>query len=141
MRNLVAAFILMFSFSARALSGSWKYTEMIYRGVRQPIMNPDLNLQWTFFDNGTERLYWDRKGVPGFCERFATYQFKNGKLSEEVFALNPGNNSQCADDIDMQLGRKTTNPMQLSDKEILIHFNLGDEELVYVLTPYVSEKQ
>lgn len=139
MKNLVSAFIFLFSISAGALSGSWKFTEMIYQGVRQAPLSPDLNLQWTFFENGTDRIYWDHQGIPGFCERFASYEVKEGSLlEEEVFAVNPKNNPECAKDVDMQVGRKTVNPIQILKHEILIQFTLGDEEIIYVLTPYVD---
>jgi len=128
-------------FQAMALSGTWKFTEIIYKGQRQPLLNPDLNLQWTFFSNGTDRLYWDRKGIAGFCERFANYKVLTDEegqqtLDEEVFAANPKNMFECARDADMQPGRKTSNLIDISKKEILVHFNLGDDEIVYVLTPF-----
>lgn len=139
-RVVTCIIALLGAVDASAVSGEWKYTEMIYKGIRQPIPNPDLNLRWTFFSNGTDRLFWDRAGAPGFCERFAHFRIENGKLIEEVFASNPRNAIECSRDQDMQVGRKTENPVDISDSEIQIHLNLGDEELVYILTPVASKK-
>lgn len=107
---------------------------MIYRGQEIPLPNPDLFLTWTFFRNGTVRLYWDRGGKD-FCERYAHYQVSDSLLKEEVFALNPQNSADCSKDPDMQLGRQTSNKIKVLDSEIQLFFSLGDEELIYVLKP------
>jgi hypothetical protein len=120
-------------FAQTSLSGEWKLTEMIYRGERVPPLNPKLNLFWTFFENGTERLYWDRRGENGFCERFAHFEITNNKLHEAVFAVNPLNSLDCAQDPDMQVGRQTSNVIEINNNEILLHLQLADEELIYVL--------
>ncbi len=114
------------------LKGHWKFSEIIYQEHRLPLPNPDLNLQWEFFSNGTSRLYWDR-GTRDFCERFAHYTVKNQILTEEVFALNPKNATDCVQDPDMKLGRKTNVPISLYEKEMHMHFQIGDEQLIYVL--------
>lgn len=112
--------------------GAWKFSEIIYRGQTLPLPNPDLNLSWVFFKNGTARLYWDR-GTSDFCERFSTYQWKNDFLDEEVFAVNPGNALECQQDLDMQVGRKTHTPLDFRDHQLRMHFQLGDDELIYIL--------
>ncbi len=68
--------------AAVTLAGEWKFTEMIYKGQRMARPNPELNLRWTFFSNGTERLYWDRENIPGFCERFSSFKVENNFLKE-----------------------------------------------------------
>ena len=115
------------------LDGEWKLVGMIYRGEEVPPLNPLLNLRWTFFANGTERLYWDRQGENGFCERFANYNILDGQIHETVFAINPLNNFECAQDPDMQVGRYTVNPIEIKQQKILLHLQLGDEELIYIL--------
>lgn len=115
-------------------SGQWKLTEMIYHGERVPPLNPRLNLFLTFFDNGTDRLFWDRTGESGFCERFAHYEILNNKLHETVFAVSPFNSPDCAQDPDMQMGRETSNVIEINNNEILLHLQLADEELIYVFT-------
>lgn len=134
--KLVILFLLLFgsqSYSQTVLKGEWKLTEMVYRGVRVPPLNPKLNLSWTFFENGTDRLFWSRTGESGFCERFANYEILESKLHEEVFAVNPMNSADCAQDPDMQAGRDTTNVIEINQDEILLHLQLAEEELIYVL--------
>lgn len=114
--------------------GQWKFKEMIYKGQSVPLPNPDLNLNWTFFKNGTERLYWDR-GTEAFCERFSYYSFEGDSLLEEPFFLNPRNASDCSKDPDMQIGKKTKIKINVSKNELHFYFQLGEEELIYVLKP------
>jgi hypothetical protein len=112
--------------------GEWRLVQMIYRGKPIPLINPDLYLSWTFFKNGTERLYWDR-GTPEFCERFAQFSIENGKLQEKTFALNPQNAQDCAQDPDMQIDRAAVTAIQFLDNTIQLQVPMGDEELIYVL--------
>jgi len=138
MRILIHFFILLLSVSALAnspqvLSGEWQLTAMIYRGQQIPPLNPNLILRWTFFENGTERLFWERTGEEGFCERFATYLLQDGQIQEKVFAVNPLNRTDCGRDPDMQLGRQTLNRIDIQQQQILLHLQLGDEELIYIL--------
>ena len=115
--------------------GHWKFTEMIYRGERVPLPNPDLNLNWTFFKNGTERLYWDRGGTSGFCERFSYYNVAANVLVLETYFLNPRNASDCSKDPDMQMGKKSKIKIEALKNELHFYFQLGEEELIYVLKP------
>lgn len=139
MRMFLGLWIMsLFTFSAEAqqsqfLSGEWRLAGMIYRGNEIPPLNPNLNLRWMFFSNGSERLYWDRKGETGFCERFAHYEIKNGKIFEKVFAVNPLNSPECAQDPDMQVGRQTFTDIEIQKQQILLHLQMGDEELIYIL--------
>lgn len=134
---LIFAFLFLGARSAVALSGNWIFTEMIFRGVRQPMINPALKLVWTFFENGTERLSWSHDDRPGFCERISNYEIKNGQLFEEVFAVNPRNSRECDLDQDMHVGTKTQNKIEIFPQEILLHVDLGDDDLIYVLRPLI----
>jgi hypothetical protein len=148
-QKTLVAFVVIFNFSASAFSetranpieisleGTWKFSKIIYQNQPIPMPNPDLFLTWTFFLNGTDRLYWDR-GTAEFCERFAHYKIVDGEFFEEIFAVNPRNASDCAQDPDMQLGRKTKNKIQVLETEIRLFFSLGDEEVTYVLLPLPS---
>jgi hypothetical protein len=113
---------------------TWKFTEMIYHGERIPRPNPELNLTWTFFSNGTSRLYWDRGDETIFCERFAHYTYVDSKLTETNFAVNPNNAYDCKKDPDMQLGSSATTPLTFSNGELHLHLDMSGEELIYVLT-------
>lgn len=134
MKSLLSGLVLLISLVASAdsaLIGEWKLNEMIYRGERIPLPNPELNLRFTFLSNGTERLYWDR-GTDEFCERWARYTVAGKTLQQEVFAVNPGNAAECKKDPDMQMGRVTHTPIELQGSELHLVFQMGDEELVYV---------
>jgi hypothetical protein len=139
MLSLIVSFLLPFSAQAAASSalrdsliGEWKLQRMVHQGQPIPLPNPDLNLRFTFSTGGIERLYWDRGGSE-FCERFAHYQLENSFLQQEVYAINPANAAECAKDPDMQMGKKTKTKMKLSGKELYLYFQLGEEELIYVL--------
>jgi len=114
------------------LSGEYKLVGHIYKGVEIPLMNPNLNMRLTFFENGTDRLYWDRIGEHGFCERFSNYKIENGHISESVYAVNPNNSFECTKDPDMNVGRKTTSKIDINDQRILLYLQLSDEEFVYI---------
>lgn len=141
MKYLIAIFILFNQHSAIAevLLGEWKYEELIYQGQRIQRPDPNLNLTWTFFSNGTERLFWNRGGKD-FCERFASFKFEAGILFENSFAVNPGNASECNKDPDMQTGRQTQSKLNITDTELLLHVPLGDEEIIYVLKKVTGSK-
>src|SRR3989344_1073253 len=91
-------FVFAQASSPPVLRGEWKLTAMIYRGVTIPPLNPNLNLRWTFFANGSNRLYWDRENEKGFCESFANYSLDDGQMIATVFAVNPLNHPDCAKD-------------------------------------------
>jgi hypothetical protein len=116
-----------------SLTGNWYLAGMIYRGQTIPPLNPNLHLRWTFFENGTERLYWDRQGEDGFCERFADYSLTGGNIQERTFAVNPKNRPDCGQDPDMQMGRETLSRLDIEPQQMLLHLPLGDEELIYIL--------
>ena len=111
--------------------GEWKLVSMIYQQKAMALPNPDLNLRFTFYSNGLERLYWDR-GSSDFCESFATYQIRQGVLRSEVISVNPLNAVDCEMDPDMQLGTKTMTRIKRSFEELQLFFQLGDEDLIYV---------
>jgi hypothetical protein len=115
------------------VEGEWKLSGMIHHGRPIPLPNPELNLRWTFFSNGTFRLFWDR-GSPDFCEGFGHFKLIDEHLNSKIFALNPKNAAECAKDTDLQIGRETKTKMEVTQGQIAMYFQLGDEELVYLLT-------
>lgn len=117
------------------LQGAWKLSAMEYKGQNLPLPNPDLFLTWTFYANGTERLYWDRGGEE-FCERFAHFSVADGYLKEVTFALNPKNSIECSRDPDMQMGKETLTQIQILEKQLRLLIPMGEDELVYILTPH-----
>lgn len=114
--------------------GDWKLTGFVYQDKPVPPFNPKLNLHFYFFENGTNRLFWNREDETGFCERFANYELTPGQIQQTVFAVNPNNRADCAVDKDMQIGPATVNKMDIEEKRLLLRMQLGEEELVYILT-------
>jgi hypothetical protein len=121
--------------STPSIVGSWQYIHYIYKDQIFPKPNPSLYLTWTFFENGSERLYWDYGDNQIFCERWGRFELKPNYLVEEVLFLNPKNSSDCSRDPDMQIPRKTTTKISFSEDHIHLHLQVGDEELIYVLAP------
>lgn len=119
--------------AAESLVGTWKFTNLIYQNQIFPLPNPDLNLRWTFFQNGTERLYWDHGNVGVFCERWGFYSLQESILREEGFALNPKNSPDCGKDPDMQLPRITYTRLEWNNGKIHLYLKAGSEDLIYAL--------
>ncbi len=140
MRILIGLLLILGTLNVQALLGEWKFEEMFYQNQRIPRSDPSLNLRWTFYPNGTERLYWDR-GTADFCERFSHFVYSNNQLQTLVFALNPANASNCKDDPDMQVGVAASIPIEIKDNEIWLHLPIGEESLIYILkNPEVGTK-
>jgi hypothetical protein len=129
----------IFSISAHAaniqngeLVGRWKFNSLIYRGEERPPFNPHLNLYFEFYETGTNRLMWNRNNEEGFCERFGFYKLSENKLIDEVVWVNPNNSQDCSKDTDMQLGRKSSTPIELKNGNLQLKFYIGDEPLIYI---------
>ena len=135
--KFLIVFVMLVGSSAFAspemMLGEWKLTGFIYRGDKIPPLNPKLNLRFHFFANGTDRLFWDRQDEEGFCERYASYEVKQDQLEQTIFAVNPKNRADCATDKDMQMGPMTSTKIEIAQDQLLLHMQLGDEELVYIL--------
>lgn len=119
---------------AQSITGTWHFTEIIYRGQRQPKPSDDLFLTWTFFENGTSRLYWDRGDKKIFCERFAHYSLNSNTLTEVTFSVNPLNATDCRKDPDMQENEKASTSISFYKNELWLHLDLSGEELIYILS-------
>ncbi len=105
---------------------------MIYRDEELPPRDPELKINYTFFDDMHSRLYWKRDDEDGFCERFAQYVYQNEILSEKIIWVNPENDPSCSRDPDMQLGNHTQTPLKIKNDELYLYLKLSDEYLIYV---------
>lgn len=133
--------VLFVSISVRAgtIFGEWKFEELIYNTQRMERSDPALNLRWTFFANGTERLYWDR-GNEDFCERFSHFKYTQNTLQTKVFSLNPLNSLNCSSDPDMQLGVTSETVLEIKNNELWLYVSVGEEKLIYVLKKQEGKK-
>jgi hypothetical protein len=117
-----------------SLIGIWVFTAIIYQGQLAPLPNPNLHLQFTFLSASQNELFYFRDNERGFCRRSATYQLKDSYLHQEVTEVDPENNSSCAADTDMQLGKVSKTLYEIKDDKMYLHLSLGDNELQYVFT-------
>lgn len=127
------------------LEGVWKYDGLVYEDIRYPLPNENLDLTFTFRQNGTARLFWQRRNEAGFCEREGIFWVSGDLLYQESIWLNPENRFDCQEDPDMIPGRKTINRFVIKETELHIYFVLDEKDLIYVLkkqasnTPQVKE--
>lgn len=113
--------------------GRWLYDGFQYEGHRYPNPNPDLELEFEFRPDGVSRLYWERKGERGFCERLAEYRIEDGRLLQRVTWVNPDNAPSCASDSDMQNGRATSVPFARKGEELWLNIGLSGKDFFYIL--------
>lgn len=117
---------------SQAILGMWLFTSLIYQGQSMPLPNPDLKIYYEFFADGTNTLYYHRKGEEGFCERRATFEFNNEQIAQEVVWVNPDNAIWCGQDTDMQLGYRSWNKARLVNQELHLSLPMGEEEIIYI---------
>lgn len=118
---------------ASPLLGRWKFYKMILDGQEMPPHDPRLDLEYEFLPSGVNRLYWTYDEGKTFCERKGQYMYKDGFLMDEVVWVNPKNKSDCATDVDMQMGRRATSKLDITPEgDIKIHIPFSDKEMLYV---------
>lgn len=115
--------------------GAWQYDGFLFEGHRYPNPNPDLELVFTFFEDGNSKLFWQRQNEPGFCERIAEYSLSENILTQKVIWVNPKNNAECGSDVDMQLGHESETEISIQGSELGFHFDLNGKPLLYILKP------
>jgi len=118
---------------AEVLWGNWQFHRYILKGETHSIPNPQLVLQYEFFADGTNRLFWTRKNEPGFCERQALYLYQDELIHQEVVWVNPENSIECSKDMDMQLGQKNTTRLKRVGEFLHLHIPFSGEDFIYVL--------
>ena len=117
------------------LIGTWKFTEYTYEGQTQPAPNPQLDLRFTFNDQGISLLKWFRTDESGFCERTAEYKVENkNKLRQKINWLNPLNDANCSKDPDMQLGHETVTAFRIEKNKLAFELELNEKPFLYILT-------
>ena len=127
-----------FASSQVNILGTWQYDGFFYENHRYPNPNPDLELFFTFYQDGKSRLFWQRKNETGFCERIAEFKISNNMLVQKVIWVNPKNNSECAMDVDMRLGQESETEICIQESELSFHFDLDGKPFLYILKPVES---
>jgi len=115
-----------------AIYGQWKWYKYIHKDQEFPPNNPDLNLIFEFSPGGKNRLYWDRKGERGFCERYGDYSFSQCQLTDQVTWVNPDNARSCSSDPDMQIGRLAQTRAEVCGNELYLYVGGGENTLIYI---------
>ncbi|MCX7675700.1 MAG: hypothetical protein N2Z70_07720, partial [Bdellovibrionaceae bacterium] len=113
--------------------GSWQWSHLLYNGQELPRPNPKLRIQFDFNAGGTSRLYWEREGQTGFCERLAQFSIQGDTLVEMITWVNPNNAAECARDPDMQAGRMSRTPFTFDAQgRLMIRVYVADWDVWYV---------
>jgi len=115
-----------------ALVGTWLFVAMIYSGQRLPPRDPKLHLTYELRADGSDRLAWDYGPGRESCSREGLWNAADGRIEDEVVSVDPANSPTCSSDPDMTPGRRTSTPYDLREGELLLHFGLASEELLYV---------
>lgn len=114
------------------LCGTWQFYAYIYQGQQIAAPNASLYEVLEFQSNQVVRLYYKHDDEDGFCERKAHYQFDNETFQQKIFWVNPGNQSSCSQDPDMQDQRETVNKAVLKDNVFYLDMPLGDGTITYL---------
>ncbi len=112
--------------------GSWQFYAYIYQGHEVPAPNPSLTQILEFGTDGVCRLYYKRDDESGFCERKSSYKFENNVLVQQILWVNPDNQSSCAQDPDMQIGRITTNNARIVGDVFYLDLPMNEDTITYL---------
>lgn len=127
---LALLFLLSFSAQAQPIEGHWFFHKKIYQGQEMPEPpSATLRMHFVFSPPGESTLSWWHEGEEDHCARKAVYSVEGNLLLEEVIWVDPENSSFCAEDPDMQLGKKSRTPFYFYGNDLAIRFYLGDEPL------------
>ena len=118
-----------------SIIGTWKFTSYRYQGQELPIPNPDLDLRFTFDDNGYSNLKWFRYNEPGHCQRVAEFNLKmDYVLYQKTIWVDSENEFSCSSDPDMRLGTESFTNYDFDNGQLLLKLDLAGESFVYVKT-------
>jgi len=114
------------------LIGSWLFVSMLYQGKVIDPPNPDLKIEYTFYEDGTNLLHYHREGEQGSCDRLALYEYNGSEIHQQVTWVAPHNASFCSSDPDMQLERVTRTPASIKDGQFYLSLRVGQEDVIYI---------
>lgn len=134
MKHWALLFLFLMPYGALAedpsVVGHWFFYKKIYQGQEMPEpVNASLRLHFEFSAEGESFLYWWHEGDTDHCARKGRYHYEGGVLTDEIIWVDPKNTRECADDIDMQLGRKTRTPVHFIGDDLAIRFQIDGEPL------------
>lgn len=115
-----------------SLIGIWVYVSLIYQGQPIPKLNPELKMNYIFYSNQMNEIFYYRENENGYCKRKAEYSIVNDTLKQEVVEVDPGNAFFCGQDTDMQLGNVSYVKFRVVENRMYLDLPLGDEILTYV---------
>ncbi|MGZ3727916.1 MAG: hypothetical protein ACXVCG_01760 [Bdellovibrionota bacterium] len=110
--------------------GKWQFYKKVYQGQEMPEgPSAPLRMYFEFDASGNSSLYWWHEGDRDHCARKGRYLVNGDLLQDEVTWVDPKNTPECADDMDMQLGRKTKTPFYFRGADLAIRFQIAGEPL------------
>lgn len=113
--------------------GRWAYFMKVYRGQDMPEGPEDtLRLRYELTAEGKSHLYWWHEGEHDHCHRRGSYTIEEEKIHDQTEWVDPENTPECAKDPDMQENRLTKTPFSFRDGNLMLHLQLGEEEIFYV---------
>jgi hypothetical protein len=131
-------FLILSAFGAPnidpAVIGTWKYVAYNFDGHTQPRPNLDLDLRFTFRNDGTSDLTWHYDNEEGFCERTAQFQTQSdGWIYQKVTWVNTANHISCSRDADMQMGRESVTSYEVTGDKLMFKLELNGQPFIYIL--------
>lgn len=132
MMTWIGAGVCAHAGESQELIGKWQAVGYIYQDTFIQPPDPQLTLIFEFFEDGTNRLFWQMKNETSFCERKGEWKVVKGILHETIVWVNPNNGMGCSGDPDMEIGRENQAPFWRQDTQLFVEIPLGDETLVYV---------
>jgi hypothetical protein len=113
-----------------SLVGHWQFYKKVFQGQEMPEPpTATLHLHFEFTADGESSLYWWHESDGDHCARKGHYVVDGEVLRDEITWVDPKNTRDCSDDVDMQLGRKTSTPFFFSGPDLAIRFQLDGEPL------------
>jgi hypothetical protein len=120
--------------------GSWIFVSLLYNGQILPPPNPNLVIEYTFQEDGINRLHYERKDEKGSCDRLALYEFNGEQLNQQVTWSAPHNAYFCDQDPDMKVGSVSSTKAWLKNEELYIAVQMGAEEVYFIWKRSKSSK-
>lgn len=123
-----------FSYDLYDIVGHWQYEYFNHRGSDFPVDKEALDLKFSFNEDGTGVLMWERRNANVRCERKSIYEVRDyNMLYQKVTWVNPENHISCSEDEDMQLNTESITKFDVSNDMLTLYLDLSGEPLFYYL--------
>jgi hypothetical protein len=117
-----------------SLLGIWLFSAVLYQGHLMNPPNPNLKLYYSFLSQTRNEIYYYREDEKGYCKRWAEYAADQHFVEQTVVEVDPQNNNSCSGDSDMLMNSHSIVKYEITNNELYLHLQLGDEEIVYIFS-------